>query len=604
MGAEVEPPGDPFVGGQTPVTHQVSHLGLLRRCGLEKADRLDAIVVPASRPAHNLATAMKLALSVDAHLVVMCSGGTPADEVGRMVLTYPGLRATVIDLSDGYKHPELDEFETAGVLGAAPAHLGDLYLKRNIGLLLGAAAGWHSLLFLDDDIRDIPADLVQRAVKGLDRFDAVGMCTGHFPDNSVVCHANRLAGGRQDIFVSGSALVVDPSRDAGFFPQVYNEDWLFLIESARRGALGRAGWVTQLDFDPFADPQRAAAEEFGDVLAEGLMALVRAGRLQEAGTVVFWEHFLAERERFITDTIGRLCANPEVGADAAEAAVRALMTAQTIRSEIRPEVLVDYVKRWESDRVRWRRLRERIAAQASLAAGLRSLDLTDRVVGRGAMPPARAVARKAGPDGRSPRRRLTPWSWTRARLGELAGLLALEAPSVPEPGDHRRTSAGTAGGDRPREPLGLRSAETVVDGPAGDVSDHPDLAPGRITGKRLLQPRPLEPETFIDSDGRRVVLRDPQGKEPGRVARRPGRDRRDQAAGDAMASPGGRDPEAHEVALVGRIGGQVRATDQTDVRSARFGDEPGRGVHPGQPVGLGEGAFAGDGGVERGGIMV
>ncbi|WP_238438703.1 hypothetical protein [Frankia nepalensis] len=342
------------------------------------AGQLAAIVVPASRPAHNLTSAMELAVSVGAELVALCSGGTEATQVVEQARTMPGLRAAVVDLADGYKNDKLDEFETAHVLGAAPAYLGDLSLKRNLGLLLGAAAGWRSLLFLDDDIRDVEPMLVREAAAGLRHFDAVGMIARDFPDNSVVCHANRLAGGRQDVFVSGSALLVDSSRDVSFFPRIYNEDWFFLFDIVQRGALGATGYVRQLEFDPYANPRRAADEEFGDVLAEGHMALMHAGSVDEAKSPDFWAKFLEERGRFVKDIRRRLEANSGLNHAQAAAARCALRTADLTRSEIRPEYLADYVQHWRADLARWRRLRSRLVAGSSLADGLRALELMDR----------------------------------------------------------------------------------------------------------------------------------------------------------------------------------------------------------------------------------
>jgi len=195
-------------------------------CGSGLAPRLDAVVVPASRQARKLLAAMKLATAVGARLVAMCSGKAEVGKVAEVAREVPDPRATLVDLTR-YGNGWLDDFRTSAVAAAVPRHLGDLSVKRNLGLLLGAAAGWRSLLFLDDDIRDIEPRLVLRAVAGLAEFDVVGMFPSDFPDNSVVCHANRLAGESQDVFLSGSAAVVDPTRKLGFFPRVYNEDWFF-----------------------------------------------------------------------------------------------------------------------------------------------------------------------------------------------------------------------------------------------------------------------------------------------------------------------------------------------------------------------------------------
>jgi hypothetical protein len=58
----------------------------------------------------------------------------------------------------------------------------------------------------------------------LDRHQVAGMHVRHFPDNSVVCHARRLAGFAQDVFVTGAALGVHcNSLPLSFFPDIYKQ---------------------------------------------------------------------------------------------------------------------------------------------------------------------------------------------------------------------------------------------------------------------------------------------------------------------------------------------------------------------------------------------
>ncbi|MBL7492477.1 hypothetical protein I6A60_04160 [Frankia sp. AgB1.9] len=382
--AEVEGPeeiGDRPGGGNSSIDHRTSHRDLLRWCGPGRADRLDAIVVPASRPAYSLVAAMELATAVGARLVAMCSGNAQVRKVAEVAREVPGLRASVLDLST-YRRGWLDDFQTSAVAAAVPRHLGDLSLKRNLGLLLGAAAGWRSLLFLDDDIRDVRPELVLRATAGLARFDAVGMVAKKFPDNSVVCHANRLAGGSQDVFVSGSAVVVDPTKALGFFPRVYNEDWLFFFDTLARGRLGATGTVRQLPYQPFADPKRAAAEEFGDILAEGLWTLRHLDLTDVDANVGYWREFLQSRRVFISAAAERLETQGPPG-PATTRALTALAAAENTRANIQAEQLADYLQRWRHDLAEWRVLRARFAQCPTLDDGLAQLDLSSRAISIG-----------------------------------------------------------------------------------------------------------------------------------------------------------------------------------------------------------------------------
>jgi hypothetical protein len=100
----------------------------------------------------------------------------------------------------------------------------------------------------------------------------VGLAALDFPDNSVVYHASRLAGNLQDVFVGGCALLIDVGQPLGFFPNVYKEDWLFMFDAVAERWVAQFGTVRQSPYNPFLSSERTTAEEFGDSIAEGLMA--------------------------------------------------------------------------------------------------------------------------------------------------------------------------------------------------------------------------------------------------------------------------------------------------------------------------------------------
>ena len=118
------------------------------------------------------------------------------------------------------------------------------------------------------------ATLTRLAVQ-LETHPIAGMVCRRFADNSVVCHARRLAGFDQDVFVSGAVLGVNCSYlPLPFFPDIYNEDWFFFAEAAARQRLAKVGEARQAEYDPYLRPTRAGHEEFGDLLAEGLYAVL------------------------------------------------------------------------------------------------------------------------------------------------------------------------------------------------------------------------------------------------------------------------------------------------------------------------------------------
>ncbi|HEX4723433.1 MAG TPA: hypothetical protein VH333_13020, partial [Pseudonocardiaceae bacterium] len=186
--------------------------------------------MPISHPVEYLRTALTLARELCCPLVALCSQEATAEQA---VALANGDTDVVAINFDGIPGGLLPKFATTDLLDATPfAYARDTSAKRNAGLLLAGLMGWQRIVFLDDDITvPKPADL-ERAAYLLNRYTAVGLAISAFPDNSVVCHAHRATGGDQGTFIGGGALVVG-TESASFFPQIYNEDWFFLIEGDR-----------------------------------------------------------------------------------------------------------------------------------------------------------------------------------------------------------------------------------------------------------------------------------------------------------------------------------------------------------------------------------
>ena len=351
--------------------------------------RPDAIIVPASRSADNLDNAAALAGAVGCRLVVLCSLDARGPDVAKLLRSKHVAEPLVVDIQPGYTHPLL-EFETSDLVrqslprGTANPN-GDLSVKRNLGLLLARMAGWQRIFFMDDDIRDLTTPDLLSVAAMLDKFRVAGMQVDDFPDNSVVCHARRETGDRQDVFISGSVLAVDSAKQVGFFPEVYNEDWLFFyddVRARRAGCLQRS--AAQLRYDPFANPRRARRQEFGDVLAEGLYALIHKTAGHEEATRKYWANFIAIRRKLIEDIRKRpaLLESKDRGniLSSLEGAVASLM-------KIQPQVCESYVKAWRRDLVEWRRRLSSVPATGSITDALHALGL-ERIEVAGAPPAA------------------------------------------------------------------------------------------------------------------------------------------------------------------------------------------------------------------------
>jgi hypothetical protein len=341
--------------------------------------RIDAIIVPTIRPASYLVAAAELAAQVGCLLVVLCTARAIGGTVRELARGRSRPRTAVIGLPVEYEH-RLLRFSTSRHPDAGrPEHI-DLSTKRNLGLLMANMLGWRQVLFLDDDMQGLTASQVARASLRLERYRAVGFLVRDYPDNSVVCHAHRLTGADQDNFIGGSPLLVDVATARSFFPAVYNEDWLFLYDSLSERAVTAAGMAEQLPYDPYGTTARADAEEFGDVIGEGLFRLLhRRVHAREAEPTI-WQDLLHRRRQFIEQILERLLAigdgtDDPRRADDARRAMKALTAAKDRLDHIEARACDSFVKQWRSDLVKWSERILKLPRFTSIRKALRHLEL-------------------------------------------------------------------------------------------------------------------------------------------------------------------------------------------------------------------------------------
>ena len=335
--------------------------------------RVDAIVVPTIRPTPTLDSAVRLAQRVGCVLLVLCS--QRADRESTVAAARRrGVTAYAVDVHDA---PALPAFATSTEFGDLPrrGRNPDLSLKRNLGLAIARLVGWRRIAFLDDDIRRVRADDLAVAAAQVDDYTAVGLHNVGFPDNSVVCHAYRDTGGLdQATFVGGGALVVPADRTTSFFPDIYNEDWFFLLEGDRLGRVATTGRVWQRAYDPYDSPGRAYAQEFGDCLAEGMFALLDDGRRVSDADLDYWMDYLAERALLIEEVLDRV-ADSDGPRDRMTASLHA---ARKSLETFTPQHCVDYLSAWRRDGVRWSAFLAGLPGGHTVTAALDRLGLRDR----------------------------------------------------------------------------------------------------------------------------------------------------------------------------------------------------------------------------------
>ncbi|GGN90693.1 hypothetical protein GCM10010112_76300 [Actinoplanes lobatus] len=329
--------------------HHPSHANLLDDEEIPDdppAGGLDAIIVPTVSKSDALQHVIQVGRKIDCPVVVLCSRDASAEQAWR-IAQHEGAALMAMDVDPTFAK-RLPTFATDRHLRVGGfASTSDLSLKRNLGLVLARGSSWRRVLFLDDDIHiDEPRQL-HRVAGLVDRYRAVGLANHGFADNSVVCHAYRAIGGEQDTFIGGGAMIVDPARTRSFFPNIYNEDWFFLLGDGVRFTAARAGTMRQRTYDPFSNPARAVSEELGDTLAEGLFYLLDGADRFDVEGNAFWGYALFRRRMFIDLIINR------TGPDGARMR-RSLLAARGRSAEITDGFCRDFVKLWRADLREWR----------------------------------------------------------------------------------------------------------------------------------------------------------------------------------------------------------------------------------------------------------
>jgi hypothetical protein len=352
--------------------------------------RLDAIVVPASRPAHSLKSAINLAASLQVLLVVLCSKQTKVEHVAKRVSKTPGARSLIVRVPEGWSHPEVPNRTSARAFQRASANRASgLSAKRNLGLLLARLHGWNKIAFIDDDILLKCTDSIGRLAGQLDEHQVAGMIVRQHPDNSVVCHARRLAGFTQDVFMTGAVLGVHCNNlPLSFFPDIYNEDWFFFSKEAAARKLACVGEARQIEYDPFESPDRARREEFGDLLAEGLYALIGESdpqvpfddQVRPATSAVYWTRCIEARRKTLAETRTRLHGFLDRDADIGgiSSALESLCAAEIQLAAITADLCVSFLDAWRNDLDEWQRFSNCVNNVGSTPEAMEFLQLEKR----------------------------------------------------------------------------------------------------------------------------------------------------------------------------------------------------------------------------------
>jgi hypothetical protein len=376
--------------------HIPSHRSLVKAEGLRKNSGKDlpqAVVVPAQRLDGTLRHAAGVARMAGCPLVIVCSGRsapgtlTPQQAIDQLADVPVPPWVVAVSLSSSNALAELNLTTSRFNLAADPR--GDTADKRNLAIMLARQMGWETVLFLDDDVTGVHRPELDRMSQLMAQknsqgssLKAVGWAFQSCADNSVVCHAYRNSGGPQDTFIGAGALFIrcDPQAGVSFFPRVYNEDWMFLLDSVVTGRVALAGNLDQAEYDPFKDPARAANEEFGDVLAEGLYSLLHQSTARsedstdqgaammdliwEKGTdPAWWRLIIGRRRKLIAVTEKRLRSARQTR----KAMFHSLAAARETLRDSWSIKLAEYVTAWRNDFDAWNKALANIPSRPASA---------------------------------------------------------------------------------------------------------------------------------------------------------------------------------------------------------------------------------------------
>jgi hypothetical protein len=132
--------------------------------------------------------------------------------------------------------------------------------------------------------------------------------------------------------------------------------------------------LSQPEYAPFADWLRAAKEEFGDVIGEGLYRLLHEGRSLADATGRYWRDVLERRRRLIDSIASRLLAR-EGRATVIGYALMSLTAARKRLDAINELACLSFVHAWEADVDVWQTRLAGVPVLGDMASAAKYLGL-------------------------------------------------------------------------------------------------------------------------------------------------------------------------------------------------------------------------------------
>lgn len=367
----------------------------------ENSVPVGAIIMPVSRKIKDvkrfILANMSLAERHDIYLVVLCSHEAKRQDVAHLTQQFTGLKWLAVDGPFDIESATLPE--PSSELDRPSSW--DLAFKRNFGLQLARLMGWPSIMFVDDDVEIQDDHLFKQIDIMQSGAKVVASNARHEADQSVVVGAFLETYGPTvvDSYMSSQAILIDMREDVlGFYPQVYCEDWFFLMPYLLMdGHAAWAGSIPQRAYNRFTT-RRAKHEEEGDLLAEGMLRLVekvtsdnpdatfhqRLKELIKLADKSYWEQQILHRamviQGLISDTNRRFPSRKSAHIKTALRASLATLIGDEDHDGVRPQAAVEWVQKWSEDVLLWqKRLRTLTPVPlGDINEALRRLGVSDR----------------------------------------------------------------------------------------------------------------------------------------------------------------------------------------------------------------------------------
>ena len=152
----------------------------------------------------------------------------------------------------------------------------DIPIKRNYALKHSLENNYKIIGLVDDDIFISKENLIKCKKILTGHADLVGFYALDFPDVSTIDHIERyLIMAPSPVSIGGNCLFLKPKNTVGFFPYIYNEDWIFIFTNLinNKNVVG-AGFVNHLRHEPWGSADRIKFEQFGEVIITGLKSRI------------------------------------------------------------------------------------------------------------------------------------------------------------------------------------------------------------------------------------------------------------------------------------------------------------------------------------------